>query len=116
MRSIRLSLKLPALLVLAVLLTAGASSLLAIVIGRRIMHAAALEANMSGVQTYAKAIEFYLGSARSDLETTADLPEFTNMRSARFIDPTLHGLPVDIDAPKRAIAARILEHSNVFEY
>ena len=39
MRSISLSLKLPALIVLAVLVTAGASSLLAIVIGRRIMYA-----------------------------------------------------------------------------
>ncbi len=116
MRSIRLSLKLPALIVLAVLLTAGASSLLAIVIGRSIMRATALEANINSVQTYASAIDFYLDNARSDLETTAGLSEITDMTSARFVDPPQHGLPADIDLPKRAIAARILEYSKVFEY
>ena len=66
MRSISLSLKLPALIVLAVLVTAGSSSLLAIVIGRRIMYATAIEANSNSVQTYASAIDFYLDNARSD--------------------------------------------------
>jgi hypothetical protein len=116
MRGLRLSLKLPVLIVLAVLLTAGASSLLAIVIGRSIVRATALEANINSVQTYASAIDFYLNNARSDLETTADLLEITDMTSARFIDPVQHGLPADIDLPKRAIAAWLLEHSKVFEY
>ena len=116
MRSISLSLKLPALIVLAVLVTAGASSLLAIVIGRRIVYATAIEANTNSVQTYASAIDFYLDNARSDLETTVGLSEITNMTSARLVDPAWHGLPPDIDVPKRAIAARILEHSRVFEY
>jgi signal transduction histidine kinase len=116
MRRLKLSLKLPALIVLAVLLTAGASSLLAIVIGRNILRATALEANINSVQTYARAIDLYLDNARSSLESTADLSEFTDMTSARLIDPIQHGLPADIDLPKRALAARILEHSKIFEY
>ena len=116
MRSISLSLKLPALIVLAVLVTAGASSLLAIVIGRRIMYATAIEANTNSVQTYASVIDFYLDNARSDLETTAGLSEITDMTSARLVDAAWHGLPPDIDVPKRSIAARILGHSRVFEY
>ena len=116
MRRLKLSVKLPALIVLAVLLTAGASSLLAIVIGRNILRATALEANINSVQTYASAIDLYLDNARSNLESTADLSEITDMTSARLIDPALHGLPADIDMPKRALAARILEHSKIFEY
>jgi signal transduction histidine kinase len=116
MRGFRLSLKLPGLLVFAVLLTAAASSLLAIVIGRNIMHATALEANINSVQTYASAVNFYLNSARSDLETTAALAEVTDMTSAPFVEPGLHGLPADVDLPKRAVAARLLNHSQVFEY
>src|SRR5215470_4015030 len=116
MHRISLALKLPALIVLAVLVTAGASSLLAIVIGRRIMHATALEANSNSVRMYASAIAFYLENDRADLETTAGLAEITDMTSARFVDAAWHGLPADIDRPKRAIAARVLEYSRVFEY
>jgi signal transduction histidine kinase len=116
MRGLRLSLKLPALIVLAVLLTAGASSLLAIVIGRSIVRATALEANINSVQTYASAIDFYLGNARSGLETTADLSELTDLTPAQLVDPVWPGLPADVDVPKRAIAARVLERSKVFEY
>jgi signal transduction histidine kinase len=116
MRRLKLSVKLPALIVLAVLLTAGASSLLAIVIGRNILRATALEANINSVQTYASAIDLYLDNARSDLESTADLSELTDMTSARLIDPAQHGLPADVDLPKRTLAARILEHSKIFEY
>ena len=116
MRRINLSLKLPTLIVLAVLVTAGASSLLAIVIGRRIMYATAIEANSNSVQTYASAIDFYLDNARTDLETTAGLSEITDMTSARLVEAAWHGLPADIDVPKRAIVARILGHSRVFEY
>jgi signal transduction histidine kinase len=116
MRHLKLSLKLPALIVLAVLLTAGASSLLAIVIGRNILRATALEANINSVQTYASAIDLYLDNARSNLESTADLSEVTDTTSARLIDPAQYGLPADIDLPKRALAARILKHSKIFEY
>jgi len=116
MRRLKLSVKLPALIVLAVLLTAGASSLLAIVIGRNILRATALEANIDSVQTYASAIDLYLDNAGSNLESTADLAELNDMTLAHFIDPAQHGLPADVDLPKRALAARILEHSKIFEY
>ena len=116
MRGLRLSLKVPALIVLAVLLTAGASSLLAIVIGRHILYATAQEANINSVQTYASAIDFYLDNARTDLETTADLLGSIDMTSTQLVDPARHGLPAGLEGPKRAMAARTLEHSNVFEY
>jgi signal transduction histidine kinase len=116
MRGLRLSLKLPMLIIMAVLLTAGACGLLAIVLGRRIMQETVLEANINSAQTYASAIDFYLNNARSDLETTADLSEITRMMSAQFVDPTQPGLGVEIDRAKRAIAAKILKHSKVFEY
>ena len=38
------------------------------------------------------------------------------MMSARLVDAAWHVLPADIDVPQRAIIARILGHSRVFEY
>jgi signal transduction histidine kinase len=116
MRGIRLSVKLPLLVVLAVVLTAGAGVLLGISIGRSTLRAQTLEANVHNVQTYASAIGVYLDNARSVLETTAHLPEITDFASPRLVDPALHGLPAGVDVPKRKIAALILEHSKVFEY
>jgi len=116
MRGIRLSVKLPLLVVLAAVLTAGAGGLLGISIGRSTLRAQTLEANVHNVQTYASAIGVYLDNARSVLETTAHLPEITDFASAWLVDPALHGLPAGVDVPKRKIAALILEHSKVFEY
>jgi signal transduction histidine kinase len=116
MRGISLSAKLPGLIVLAVLLTAMTSGLLAMIIGRNMLHATALEANITSVQTYAGAVAFYLHSARSDLETTAALLEVLDLTLARVVDPRLHGVPADVELPTRTIAARLLEHSHVFEY
>jgi signal transduction histidine kinase len=116
MRAIRLSVKLPLFVVLAVVLTAGMGSLMAIIIGRDVLRETELEENVNSVQTYASAIGFYLDNARSVLEITVHLPEVKDFTSARFINPALHGVPHDKDAPKHALAARILEHSKVFEY
>lgn len=115
-RRIRLSLKLPALVALAVFLTALTGSLLSISIGRRILRKTELEANVHSVQTYASAIGSYLYKARSVLEFTADLPQLTDFTPARLVDRALHGVPAGVDLPKRRIAARVLAHSKVFEY
>ncbi|MBI3913294.1 MAG: GAF domain-containing protein [Chloroflexi bacterium] len=116
MRGIRLSVKLPLLFVLAVALVAIAVSVLAIFVSRDTLQAQALTANTNSVQAYASAISLYLDNARSVLESTADLPAITDFASAQSVDPALRGLPAGIDAPKRNVAALILEHSKVFEY
>ena len=115
MGRIPLRVKLPVLIILAVALTAGAGSFTALFLGRTILRREALEANIDNVEAYASAVRFYLDNARSLLETTASLPEVTNFASVRFIDSTLHGLPLTVDMPKREVAARILKHSRVFE-
>ena len=115
MRRIPLLVKLPVLIILAVVLTAGTGSVLALFLGRSILRREALERSIGNVEAYKTAVRFYLDNARSLLETTASLPEITNFASSRFIDPTLHGLPPTVDMPKREVAARILKHSRVFE-
>ena len=115
MRRISLLVKLPVLLVLAVALTAGAGSILALYLGRSILRKEALETNIDNVEAYRSAVSFYLENARSLLETTASLPEITNFASSPLVDSTLHGLPSTVDRPKREVAARILKHSRVFE-
>jgi len=116
MRGIRLSIKLPMLVVLSIFLMAIAGAVLTITIGRNALRARELAHNVESVQTYAGAISFYIANARSVLETTSGLPEIKDFASARFINPALFGLPASVDAPKRKIAALILKHSEVFEY
>src|SRR4030067_2676398 len=116
MRAIRLSVKLPLFVVLAVVLTAGMGSLMAIIIGRDVLRETELEENVNSVQTYASAIGFYLDNARSVLEITVHLAEVKDFTSARFTNPALHGVPHNKDAPKHALTARVLEYSKVFDY
>ena len=116
MRGIRLSIKLPAFVVLAVLLMAVAGSLLAIFIGRSTLRTRELGHNVEAAQTYASAINSYLDNARSILETTAALSEIKDFASVRFINPALHGIPASVDKPKRKVAGLILKHSEIFEY
>jgi PAS domain S-box-containing protein len=116
MRGIRLSIKLTSLVILAVFLTAIAGAMLAIFVGRSTLKTRELGHNVESVQAYASAIGFYLGNARSVLETTTHLPEIIDSTSARFIDPKLHGLPANVDKGKRNIARQTMEYSKVFEY
>ncbi|MCL4505197.1 MAG: PAS domain S-box protein [Chloroflexi bacterium] len=116
MRGLKLSVKLPLLFVAATVLVAGIGSVLAVSMGHDILRTQSMDASVIAVQNYASAVGFYLDDARSVLETTAHLPEITDFTSAQSIDPALHGLPAGVDTPKRDVAARILEHSKVFEY
>ncbi len=116
MRGLKLSVKLPLLFLLTTALAAIAAVWLAVSVGGDILKAQALAANTNSVQAYASAISLYLDNARSELETTSDLPAITDFSSAQSVDPALHGLPTSMDAPKRNVAALIMEHSNIFEY
>jgi signal transduction histidine kinase len=116
MRGLKLSVKLPLLFFLTTALAAIAAVCLAVSVGSDILKTQALAANTNSVRAYASAIGFYLDNARSELETTADLPAITDFASARSVDPALHGLRAGVDVPKRTVAALILEHSKIFEY
>jgi len=94
----RLTVKLPAIVVGAILLTAIAGSVVSIVIGRQVLRQAALDDNVNNVNLYASAVRFYVASARSILATTAELPQLRNF------------------ARPREVAALVLAHSDVFEY
>lgn len=116
MRGIRLSVKLPVLVVLAVLLMAVAGSLLAIFIGRNTLRTRELGHNVEAANAYAGAVNSYLDNARSILETTAGLSEIKDFATVRFINPALHGIPASVDKPKHKVAGLILKHSEIFEY
>lgn len=116
MRGIRLSVKLPVLVVLAVLLMAVAGSLLAIFIGRSTLRTRELAHNVEAAKAYASVVNSYLENARSILETTVGLSEIKDFATVRFINPVLHGIPASADKPKRKVAALILKHSQIFEY
>ena len=94
----RLTVKLPAIVVGAILLTALAGSVLSIVIGRQVLRQAALDDNVGKVNLYASAVRFYVASARSLLATTAELPSVRSL------------------AQPREAAGIVLAHSDVFEY
>lgn len=93
----RLTAKLPAIVVGALLLTALAGSALAIAIGRYVLRQAALRDNVHNVNLYASAVRFYVENARSVLATTAELPQLRSLDRAR------------------EVAALVLTHSEVFE-
>ena len=116
MRGLKLSVKLPLLFLLATAFAAVAAVWLIVSLGGDMLKAQALAANTNSVQTYASAISLYLDNARSVLESTADLPAITDSTSAQSVDPALRGLPAGVDAPKRNVAALLLEHSKVFEH
>ena len=94
----RLTVKLPTIVVGAILLTAVAGSVLSIVIGRQVLRQAALDDSVSNVNLYASAVRFYVASARSLLTTAAELPLVRSL------------------AQTREVAAIVLARSDVFEY
>jgi PAS domain S-box-containing protein len=116
MRGIRLSIKLPAFVVLAVVLMAVAGSLLVIFIGRSTLRTRELGRNVEAANTYASAVNSYLENARSILETIAGLSEIKDFTTVRLINPELHGIPDSVDKPKHKVAGLILKHSKIFEY
>jgi len=94
----RLTVKLPAVVVGAILLTAVASGVVSIGIGRHYMRQTTLDDMLHKAEMYASAILSYVESARSLLTTTAELPQLRTL------------------AGPREVAALVLARSDVFEY
>ena len=112
----RLTLKLPVLVVGAVLLTAATVAVLAISIGRGILRQAALEELVERREVYASAIDFYIGGARGLIGVTADRPAMKEF-ARHWLTPS--AAPVDpaaIEGFRRALAATVLQHADAFEY
>ena len=112
----RLTLKLPVLVVGAVLLTAATVAVLAISIGRGILRHAALEELVERREVYASAVDFYIGGARGLIGVTADQPAMREF-ARHWLTPS--AAPVDpaaIEGFRRALAATVLQHADAFEY
>jgi signal transduction histidine kinase len=115
-RTIRLSVKLLLLVVLSVSLTAGAGAGAAIFVGRRVLTTEELKGRVEDVTVYAHAISFYVDSARSMLETTANLPQMRDFAQSHLVAPPRSGVPADAEASMRNLAALVLDHSKAFHY
>ena len=112
----RLTLKLPVLVVGAVLLTAATVAVLAISIGRGILRQAALEELVERREVYASAVDFYIGGARSLIGVTADRPAMKEF-ARRWLTPSAEPAdPTAIEGFRRALAATVLQHADAFEY
>jgi signal transduction histidine kinase len=112
----KLSVKLPALIVLSVFVSALIIFALGAYLTRNSLRAVEMEGISNSVHAYADAASFYLEEACSTLETTAALPQITDFASAGLVDPALHGVPADAAMPQRNVAASMLKNSKIFEY
>jgi signal transduction histidine kinase/ActR/RegA family two-component response regulator len=101
----------PALVVAAVCLTAGAAALLALHFGRAAILDQELDQLLHVAENYATSVRFYLDGARSTLETTAPL---TPLRDA-LAAPAGTGERAEAMARTRGRAALILERSRFFD-
>lgn len=115
MRGMKLSVKLPLLIVLSVLVSALAIFALSAYLTRNSLRAIEMEANSRSVHAYASAASSYLEEARSALEIAAALPQITGFASGGPVDPALHGVPADAALLQRDVVASILKNSRVFE-
>jgi signal transduction histidine kinase len=82
---LKLTLKLPALVIGAILLTAIASGAVSIVIGRNTIRQATLEDMLHGAEMYAGAVLSHVDGARALLTTTAALPQLGTAERAREV-------------------------------
>lgn len=115
-RGIKLSVKLPALIVLSVFASALIIFALGAYMTRNSLRAVEMEASRNSVHAYAHAASFYLAEARSALETTAALPQIGDFASTELVVPALHGVPANAAMGQRNVAASMLKSSRVFEY
>ncbi|MBM4446488.1 MAG: PAS domain S-box protein [Chloroflexi bacterium] len=116
MRGMSLALKLPLVIVMAIILTGLVGGLTGYFIGRNMLRDQTIAANINNVQTYASAVRLYLEGARSQLEMIADMPQMSVPLSDTLIDPSLHGVPADAVVTKREIAADLLRHSAIVRH
>jgi PAS domain S-box-containing protein len=102
-----LAARLPALIVLAVLLTGGAATVLALYLGRSALKASALATTRSSVQVYANALQAYLAAARAQVETVG--------QSSAARELLAGGGWLPREAASHEVAA-VLRASPIFEY
>lgn len=94
----KLTLKMPAVVVGAILLTAVAIGVVSIGIGRYYLRQTTLDHMLHNAEIYAGATLSYVENARSLLATTAELPQLKNLTQPR------------------ELAVLVLTQSDVFEY
>ena len=94
----KLTFKLPAIVIGAMLLTVIASSVVSIIIGRNALRQSTLEDMLHNAEMYAGAVMAHIDGARSVLATTASLPQLGSPDKAR------------------ELAAMVLTQSAAFEY
>ena len=116
MRGMKLSVKLPVLIVLSVFVSALIIFALGAYVTRNGLRDIELKEQAISVHAYASAAGFYLEEARSALEIAAALPQITDFASAGLVNPTLHGVPANAAMPQRNVAALMLKNSDFFEY
>lgn len=116
MRRLKLSLKLPGLVVLAVLLTVLTANLMAILIGRTVIRERIQENNAREVQVYASTIEFMLESARATLEITAAFLPVADMARESLAERQAPKQAGRVDRHIRELTARLAERSKVFDH
>ena len=112
----RLTLKLPVLVVGAVLLTAATVAVLAISIGRGILRQAALEELVERREVYASAVDFYIGGARGLIGVTADRPAMREFARHWLTPSAPPADPAALEGFRHALAATVLQHADAFEY
>jgi PAS domain S-box-containing protein len=111
-----LSIRLPAIVILAVVLTALAGTAAMFFTGRSSMQKSLETSTTEFVASYAKSIEIYLNDSITTLEGTAQEEAAANYVSASLFNPGIYGLPDSPDLPERKIASSILTRTTTFEY
>lgn len=112
----RLSVKLPLLIIVTAVVVICAVVLVSFFLTRNSLVDIELQEQAISVNMYASAISFYLDEARSILETTAEQKEMAEFVPEEPVVSELHGVPADVAMPQRNIAISILRHSGTFDY
>ena len=116
MARIGLTVKLPALTVLAVVLTATVCGVLAFSLGAPALRRAALDDLSGGVRTYATAIKYYVDGARALIGASAGSDPMQKYATAADARPGSRALPLDLEASLRQLAKRVIGNSKVYDH
>src|SRR3712207_9387393 len=71
--------------------------------------------NTAVVGILANDLETKINKSGAILEITSRLPEVKSAPFANSISPELHGIPIDVDVPKRKVAQDILNTDKDFQ-
>jgi signal transduction histidine kinase len=112
----RLTVKLPLLVVAAVLLTASAAACLAVYVSREVLRRQALVDVVERREIYANAIEFYLKGAVSLIAISAERPRVVEFASQWLGSPGRAAPPAVVERFREIFGGVVLRNSEVFEY